>query len=187
MASCAFGGLTAGCVVIAAAVGAAGAGAAGGSGAPDVTTLIPRARSLVRSSNPQLRSAVLYEADGLPARSGASVRTAAGIVQWQFVYDVPNSSRYAHAMISYGPAPHRFGRVVASRSPWLEDQVISRAPRLTLAEAVGRLRKAGYRQAFSSVVLRWPLYPKATVAYIFTLPTSYVAVDVYNGKVQRVQ
>jgi hypothetical protein len=61
---------------------------------------------------------------------------------------------------------------------------IPRAPTMTLAQAVVRLRKAGYRQGFSGVTLRNPLGPtRSNPLYIFGVSSKFVAVDTVTGKV----
>jgi hypothetical protein len=55
---------------------------------------------------------------------------------------------------------------------------------MTLAQAVTRLRAAGYRQGFNAVTLRNPLGPKrSNPLYIFTVSTKFVAVNTVTGKV----
>jgi hypothetical protein len=174
-------------------VGVAGAGARlqatdGTVGAavplPDVTTLIGPATERVRAADkPQFKRDVLYEADGA-TRGGKPVSSVAGIVSWRFVFDGTPGSKFASATLTYGPAPKKFGNVVGVKSPFLEDVPIPRAPKMTLARALTRVRGAGYRKGFSSVTLRNPLGPKkSNPLYIFTLSSKFVAVDTVTGKV----
>ncbi len=170
-------------------VGVAGAGAhvlaqPAAKPLPDVTKLIGPATARVRATDePQFRGDVLYEADGA-TRGGKPVASAAGIVSWRFVFDGTPGSKYAAATLTYGPAPKRFGKVVGVRQPFLEDVTIPRAPRMTVTQALGRVRQAGYRQGFSGVTLRRPLGPtKSNPLYIFTFGPKYVAVDTVTGKV----
>jgi hypothetical protein len=180
------------CVTLA-SVGVAGAGAhtpatdaAGGSTAPlpDVTALIGPATKRVRATaKPQFQRDVLYEADGA-TRGGKPVSSAAGIVSWRFVFDGTPGSKYAAATLTYGPRPKRFGSVVGVKQPFLEDVPIPRTPTMTLAQALVRVRKAGYRQGFSGVTLRNPLGPtKSNPLYILTVGSQYVAADTVTGKV----
>ena len=174
-------------------VGVAGAGAhvqatgatVGSAAAlPDVTTLIGPATARVRAADkPQFKRDVLYEADGA-TRGGRPVSSVAGIVSWRFVFDGTPGSKYQSAFVTYGPAPKTFGKVVGVKSPFLEDVPIARAPKMTLARALTRVRGAGYRQGFSGVTLRNPLGPKkSNPLYIFTFSPKFVAVDTVTGKV----
>jgi hypothetical protein len=151
---------------------------------PDVTALIGRATSRVRATDkPQFQRDVLYEADG-STRGGKPVSSAAGIVSWRFVFRGTPGSKFASATLTYGPAPKGFGKVVGVKQPFLEDVPIPRAPKMTLTQAVGRLRGAGYRRGFSAVTLRNPLGPKrSNPLYIFTVSPKFVAVDTVTGKV----
>ena len=130
-------------------VGVAGAGAhvqatAAAAALPDVTTLIGPATTRVRAANkPQFKRDVLYEADGA-TRGGKPVSSVAGIVSWRFVFDGTPGSKYQSAFLTYGPAPRKFGKAVGVKSPFLEDVPIPRAPTMTLAQALARVRKAGY-------------------------------------------
>jgi hypothetical protein len=174
-------------------VGAAGAGAhvqatPAAASLPDVTTLIGPATTRVRAANkPQFKRDVLYEADGA-TRGGKPVSSVAGIVSWRFVFDGTPGSKYQSAFLTYGPAPKKFGKVVGVKSPFLEDVPIPRAPTMTVAQALTRVRKAGYRRGFSGVTLRNPLGPKkSNPLYVFTLGSKYVAVDTVTGKVSVLQ
>jgi hypothetical protein len=151
---------------------------------PDVTTLIGPATTRVRATDrPQFRRDVLYEADG-STRAGKPVSSAAGVVEWKFVFAGTPGSKYASAFVTYGPAPKRFGKVVGGKQPFLEDVPIPKAPTMTLAQALARVRSAGYRRGFSGVTLRDPLGPKkSNPLYIFTFAASYVAVNTVTGKV----
>ncbi len=151
---------------------------------PDVTTLIGPATTRVRATNKsQFGRDVLYEADGA-TRAGKPVSTAAGIVSWKFVFDGTPGSKYQSAFLTYGPAPKKFGKVVGVKSPFLEDVAIPRAPTMTVAQALVRVRKAGYRKGFSGVTLRNPLGPrKSNPLYIFTFAPKFIAVDTVTGKV----
>lgn len=151
---------------------------------PDVTTLIDPATTRVRATDkPQFQHDVLYEADG-STRGGKPVSSVAGVVSWRFVFDGTQGSKYASATVTYGPAPKRFGKVIGHKQPFLEDVPIPRAPTMTLAQALTRARRAGYRRGFSGVTLRNPLGPKrSNPLYIFTFSPRFVAVDTVTGKV----
>jgi len=81
------------------------------AGIPDVTALFTQALRLVHGTRlPTFRHAVMLEADGF-TRTRRGVTSAAGIVGWRFALQ-NRSSRFPAAMVSYGPAPRRFGRVI---------------------------------------------------------------------------
>ena len=149
---------------VAAAVAASLAGAASsssrlgstnGGGYRDVTKLIPEATLRVRAK-PGFSKAVLLEADG-STTGNRQTTSATGITRWRFVYNdqgTPNF-KYRSAFLYY--ARGRFGRIVANRSPFVEDLNIPRVPKMTLVTAVAKLRAAGYRSGFSNVTLRHPI------------------------------
>jgi hypothetical protein len=151
---------------------------------PDVTTLIGPATIRVRATEkPQFKRDVLLEADG-STRGGKPVSSAAGVISWRFVFQGTPGSKFGSATLSYGPAPKRFGKVVGVKQPFLEDVPIPRAPTMTLAQAVVRLRKAGYRQGFNGVTLRNPLgATRSNPLYIFGVSSKFIAVDTVTGKV----
>ena len=97
------------------------------------------------------------------------MKDASGVVGWRLVFDNQSShSRFASATVAYGPAPKAFGKVNGNPSPFLEDVVIAKAPRMTLSRAVTLLRRARYSMPFFNVTLRNPLGPKASKPlYIF--------------------
>lgn len=176
--------------VLAAALALAGCG--GGSPrpatSPDVTVLFGRAVNLVRATKrPSFARAVALEADGITA-GGRPTTSAAGIVKWRFVFDNQSShSRFRSAMINYGPAPKQFGAVVGNVAPFLEDIQLARPPRMTLSQAVRRLRGAGYQKSFSTVTLRNPLGPERLhPLYIFGIGHMFVGVDTVTQKVARI-
>jgi hypothetical protein len=154
---------------------------------PDVTVLFKRAVTLVhRTHRPTFSHAVMYEADGLP-RGNRGTTSAQGIVRWQFV--LRNSGRRFHSVtVTYGPPPAGFGRVTGHPGFVLEDVVIPAAPKMTLARAVGLLRRAGHRRPFFNVTLRNPLGPKRlNPLYIFGFPgRSFIAVDTLTGRVRPI-
>ena len=177
-----------GCMLTLAILPASNVAAAPGRAAspPDVTALFGRALKLIRATKPPTYArAVVYEVDEV-TRARRGTKSASGIVKWRFVFDnYPSRSRFASATVSYGPPPKKFGKVTGYRAPFLEDRVISKAPRMTLRQAVTRLQRAGYRKAFFNVTLRNPLGPRTTKPlYIFGFANgSYVAVNTVTKKV----
>ncbi len=157
-----------------------------GAAAPDVTVLAPRAEKIVHAQRP-FRKAVLLEAEGTPAARSHVVKTARGIVAWRFVFDNQGSGNaFSSAIVD---AVHgKFGKVRGHTGPVLDDQGISRIPKMTLSRAIGLLDKAGYRSGFSAVTLRKPLNPGVRhIEYIFTVKSGkYVAVDTRTGQVKQV-
>src|ERR1700753_1191593 len=151
---------------------------------PDVTALIGPATKRVRAANQrQFARDVLYEADGI-TRGGKPVSSVAGVVSWRFVFDGTPGSSFASAYVTYGPAPKRFGKVIGVKQPFLEDVPIPKAPTMTLAQALVRVRRAGYRRGFTAVTLRSPLGPtKSNPLYIFAFAAKFIAVDTVTGKV----
>jgi hypothetical protein len=166
-------------------------------GIPDVTTLFKRAVTIVHGTRkPTFTKAVVLEADGMtrggsctPAgcSGGRGVISAAGVVAWRFVFDNQASRKPAlSATILYGPAPKRFGRVTGYRQPFLEDVDIRVAPRMTLAQAIGIVRRAGHRKPFFNVTLRNPLGPQRLhPLYIFGFANGFISVDTVTKKVGR--
>jgi hypothetical protein len=154
---------------------------------PDVTKLFGRAVQIVHAtSRPSYARAIVLEADGY-TRGGKKVTTAAGIVKWRFVFDNQlSTSRFRSATIYYGAPPAKFGKVRGYRSPFVEDVRIPKAPKMSLAEAVARLKAAGFTKGFFNVTLRNPLGPKRlNPLYIFTVSAGeYVAVDTVTKKVR---
>jgi hypothetical protein len=180
------GTLASAAVVLAIAPGFVLAAATRQPAIPDVTKLFGRAVQIVRgTSRPKYARAVVLEADGY-TRGGKKVTSATGVVKWRFVFDNQSSgSRFASATIFYGPPPAKFGRVRGNRSPFVEDVRIPRAPKMTLAEAVARLKQGGFTRGFSNVTLRNPLGPKRLhPLYIFGIGGGeFVAVDTVTKKV----
>ena len=151
----------------------------------DITKLFPRAVARVRSNN-QFSRAIVLEAYGQPAGK-LPVKSADEIVRWQFVFaNAGSRSQYASVTINYSRASG-LARPVGHRLPYLEDNEIRQAPRMTLAGAIRRLNDAGFDDGFYNVVLRDPVGPNETPPfYIFTLTGNrYAAVNTVTGKVER--
>jgi hypothetical protein len=154
--------------------------------APDVTVLFGRALAKARATRkPLFAKAVVYEADGSTANHKPT-STASGINTWRFVFDnTPSHSKYASATLTYHAG--RFGKVGGIKEPFLEDLRIPKAPKMTLAAAVKRLRKAGYMSSFKFVTMRRPVGPTTVpTLYLFVLSNSRnVSVNTVTGKVSK--
>jgi hypothetical protein len=150
----------------------------------DVTKLFDQALRIVRSHE-DFAKAVTLEAEGLP-KGDDPVRRAAGIVRWRFVYDNQSTkgSDSKSVTLRYRK-PGGFGKPKGNPSPFLEDVAIKKAPKMTLREAVARLRDAGLDDGFYGVTLRRPLGPQNNAPmYIFTLGNgNYAAVNTKTGEV----
>jgi hypothetical protein len=165
---------------------------------PDVTVLFGRAVKTIRNTNrPTFARAVVLEADGitkggrctpLGCSGGRGATSAAGFVSWRFVFDNgPSRSRFQSATITYGPPPKAFGAVRGFKPAFEEDIVIPRSPKLTLAQAVALVRRAGHRAPFFNVALRNPLGPNphSHPLYIFGFAGNhYFAVDTVTKRVR---
>ena len=180
---------------------AGGAGAAAGSakGPPDVTILFGQALHRVRhADHGTFAHSTVLEVDGVArgghcteqsCNDGRPTADAAGVIEWRFVLqNTTPGSTYKSAVIVYGPWPKGFGGVVGNPAPFLEDVPLKKAPKMTLAQAVSRLRRAGHRARFVDVALRDPLGPKpVNPLYIFGFPNKpYVGVDTVTGKVKTI-
>lgn len=174
-----------------------GAPSAHASAIPDITVLFGRAVKTVQNTRPPtFARAVVLEADGITrggvctpmgCSGGRGTTTASGVVSWRFVFNnQPSRSRFRSATITYGPPPRGFGAVKGFVSPFVEDVVIPRAPRLTLTQAVALLRRAGHRDPFFNVTLRNPLGPrKSNPLYIFGFAgNEYIAVNTVTKQVR---
>ena len=71
------------------------------------------------------------------------------------------------------------------KEPFVEDRNIAAVPKMTLATAVAKLRKAGHKGEFGGVTLRWPLGPGfKEPLYIFGIASDqFWAVGTKTGKV----
>jgi hypothetical protein len=165
---------------------------------PPITVLFGQAVDKIRHTDPPTyKRALVYEADGITkggtctprgCSGGEGVRSADGIVAWRFVFDnLPSRSVFKSATLTYGPSGKGFGRVRGIRDVFTEDQVIPRAPELTLDHAVTLLQRAGHRDQFFGVTLRAPVAAtKFNPLYIFTFAQGeYVAVDTVTHRVFR--
>jgi hypothetical protein len=164
---------------------------------PSMTVLFDRAVTKIRNTRrPTFARAIVLEADGITAggkctqegcSGGRGTTSASGFVSWRFVFNNQGSrSRFKSATLTYGPPPKGFGPVRGVTAPFVEDVQIPHAPRLTVAQAVTLLQRAGHRAKFFNVALRNPVGPKrSNPLYIFGFAGSnYVAVDTVTKKVR---
>lgn len=179
---------------------AGGAGAVGSRRMPYVTTLFRQALHRVQhADHGTFSNAVVLEADGVTrgghcteqgCTNGRSAANAAGVVEWRFVLqnatpDSPDKS----AVVVYGPWPKGFGDVVGNPAPVFDDASLRKPPKMTLTQAISRLRRAGHHARFVDVTLRDPLGPKpANALYIFGFANKpFVGVDTVTGKVKTIK
>ena len=152
---------------------------------PDVTTLIKQATAKIRK-HPQFKKAVLLEADGRP-KSGR-VTNAAGITRWRIVFQnqTTKGSKYRSAYVNVQNG--RIGKPVGVKEAFVEDRNINVVPKMTLATAVSKLRKAGHKRAFGAVTLRYPFGPGFhEPLYIFGFGSGeYWSVGTRTGKVKPI-
>jgi hypothetical protein len=157
------------------------------AGAPYPNALIGQATKMVRAKA-GFSKAVLLEADGTP-KAGTKVKTAMGIVNWRFVYNNQLSPGFTFRSAALYYKNGKFGRFAPNKSPFVEDRNISTVPKMTLATAIQKLRKAGHTGPFGAVTLRYPLGPGFTeTLYIFTFGSgndqTYWSVGTKTGKVK---
>lgn len=95
-------------------------------------------------------------------------------------------SEFASLFVDYRNG--RFGRVDGKKEPFLEDLRLSSLPKMTLAQAVSKLGRAGHRLGFLAVTLRWPLAPGFhEPLYIFGFGHGrYWTVGTKTGKVKPI-
>jgi hypothetical protein len=134
-------------------------------------------------------NAQFYEADGYPDSSGGT--KSDDVQTWRFVYNIPPGSKECPdvpynttVMLRYDKGS--WGKLDHICEPWLEDVVIPLPIKMDLIEAIILMSKAGYTDPFTSVTLRWPLYPGVNEPYyIFGMPSKgvWVFVGVYDKKV----
>jgi hypothetical protein len=150
---------------------------------PDITTLAKQATTKIRK-NPKFKRAVLLEADGTPKRG--KVTTAAGITKWRLVFNNQGTKRFKYRSAFMTVNDGKLGKPVGKKAPFVEDRNINPIPKMTLATAVTKLRKAGHRKPFGAVTLRYPLGPGFhETLYIFGFGSGkYWSVGTKTGKVK---
>ena len=156
-----------------------------GSSNPGVTVLAKRATNLLHA-RAAFRKAVLLEAEGTPANPRRAVKTGDRIVTWRFVFD-NQQSHDKYKSVAVTARRGILGNPKGSTFPFLEDQLISPIPTMTLTRAVQLLDAAGYTSGFYAVTLREPNYPGVHAPeYIFALVGGKtVAVDTQTGAVKK--
>jgi hypothetical protein len=130
---------------------------------------LEEAKRIVLSAYPECQ---FYEADGTP--TGGQGTSSEKVKEWRFVFNHPRPGQTNGAVF----LPYRDGSFVQPTIiayPWVGDVLITQPVRLELEEAILLKDLAGYNEPFSSVVLRWPLYPGVN-------EPSYIFTDASNGK-----
>ena len=154
--------------------------------AKDVTKLFDKAVGKV-TSKPDFADAVVLEADGAPnGRKAAD--GAAQINKWLFVFqNATEGSDFASVTIRWRRG-EGFGKPKGHRSPFLEDVVIKKAPKMSLNDALDLMDDAGYGRSFFNVVLRSPLGPeRVPPLYIFEVAQgTFVSVNTKTGDVEPI-
>jgi hypothetical protein len=152
---------------------------------PDITVLIKQATAKIRA-NPKFKKAVLLEADGSTARGKTT--KASAITRWRIVFQNQTTKGSKFKSVWVKVVNGKIGQVHGVRSPFLEDRNIAVVPKMTLAAAVAKLRKAGHKDAFANVTLRWPIEPGfKEPLYIFGYAgDDFWAVGTKSGKVRRI-
>jgi hypothetical protein len=148
--------------------------------------ILMKAWNIVTAQYPH---AQFYEADGRP--EGGSGTNPDDVQEWRFVYNIPPGSKECPDTPSNTTVMLRYYKGSFSKpshvcEPWLEDVIIPLPIKMDLGEAITLMQKAGYTDPFSSVTLRWPLYPGVKEPYyIFGIPAQkvWVFVGVYDSKV----
>jgi hypothetical protein len=150
-------------------------------GSTDLLQLMNKAEQIVGADYPL---SVLIEVAGAPSAGVAFDARDINLWQFRFVDDI-YATFPATVVLDYA------GETFAApeRIPWpLWDTVFEELPReMSLAQAVGLLRDAGYDEPFSAVALRRPLVdPLPDEPYfVFTLPGKFVFVGVLTGHVSE--
>lgn len=155
-------------------------------GGRDVTVLFDKALDKVRAHD-EFADAVMLEADGTPKGNDA-VDGAAQITNWLFVLDNQGTqgSDFASVTIKW-KRDKGFGKPKGNPSPFLEDVVMKKPPKMTLSEAVSLLGDSGTNE-FRNVTLRRPLGPESTPPlYIFGVENGqFIAVNTKTGDVEPI-
>ncbi|KAF9524436.1 hypothetical protein CPB83DRAFT_909970 [Crepidotus variabilis] len=127
---------------------------------------------LVEKLNPQ---AVLYEVDGSTS-DGKPTNDTANINKLRFGNNT--------IILNSGPLWGEWAAPIYVDQPTMDDIVIPWPIDMDIKEAQKLKDEAGYKTDFTTVTLRWPLYPgNSEPYYIFGLKGYYVFVGVYSGKV----
>ena len=150
---------------------------------PDITVLVKQATAKIRAY-PQFKKAVLLEADGSPEK-GVTTKASA-ITHWRIVFQnqTTKGSKFKSAWLKV--VNGKIGKPVGVREPFVEDRNIAVVPKMTLATAVAKLRRAGHKDEFGTVTLRYPLGPGfKEPLYIFGFASDeFWSVGTKTGKVR---
>ena len=132
----------------------------------------------VRKVTEKYPDAKLYEVDAVSTNGPTT--NPSGINKMKVVFQAGNGTAIIESE-RWG----EFGPVKYINQPWLEDVVIPWPIEMTLDKADAILRKAGYKGTYTTVTLRWPLYPGVNEpSYIFGMTDGrHIFVGVYSGKV----
>lgn len=135
----------------------------------------------VRLVREKYQNAELYEGDGI-SPSGPTTNVE-DVNSWRFVFRAGDGGTAIVRSTVWG----EFGPIQYIPEPWLEDRVIPWPIEMDITQADGLLKRAGYTGPYSTVTLRWPLYPGTNQPfYIFqTGREDFVFVGVYDGSVKR--
>lgn len=135
----------------------------------------------VRLVRDRYQDAQLYEGDGISP--GGPTTKVQDVNSWRFVFRAGDGGTAIIRSTVWG----EFGPIQYIPEPWLEDRVIPWPIDMEITKADDLLKQAGYTQPYSSVTLRWPLYPGMNQPfYIFQVEgVGFVFVGIYDGSVHR--
>jgi hypothetical protein len=135
----------------------------------------------VRLVREKYQDAELYEGDGISP--GGPTTKVQDVNSWRFVFRAGGGGTAIIKSTVWG----EFGPIQYIAEPWLEDRVIPWPIEMDITQADNLLKQAGYTGPYSSVTLRWPLYPGMNQPfYIFQMENEgFVFVGVYDGSVNR--
>jgi hypothetical protein len=135
----------------------------------------------VRLVRDRYQDAQLYEGDGISP--GGPTTKVQDVNSWRFVFRAGDGGTAIIKSTVWG----EFGPIQYIPEPWLEDRVIPWPIDMEITQADDLLKQAGYTQPYSSVTLRWPLYPGMNQPfYIFQVEgVGFVFVGIYDRSVHR--
>ncbi|MDT3399904.1 hypothetical protein RKE29_25280 [Streptomyces sp. B1866] len=145
----------------------------------DFLGLVDSAVRVARGAYPE---AILYEGNGIAANGPtAAVRD---VDTWRFVFRVQGG-----AALLWSKEWGVFEPMVFTSKPWLEERSAPWPISMDITEADELLKLKGCTDPYTTVTLRWPLYPGSDQPYyIFqTTQNGYVFVGVHDRKVARTE